>query len=383
MAFAAPNPIVVLQVIPRLDSGGAERGCVDVAGALAKAGHVALVASSGGRMESELGALGGFALRMNAATKNPLGLIFNVVKLMQFIRRYRVSVVHARSRAPAWSAYAAARLTGTPFVTTFHGAYSAKTMLKRFANSVMARADRVIAISNHIRRHVQDTYGTAPERLVLIPRGINLDKFNPDAVSTDRVKAVKTQWGLLGHPGKIILAPGRLTAWKGQSLAIEAFAALGRPDCTLVLAGDPQGHSDYETKLRTRIAELGLGERILLPGHCTDMPAAMLAADLVLSLAQGKAEAFGRVPVEAQAMGRPPIATALGGALETVHDGVTGWLVPEGDVTALTRAMAHALDQSPQDRHIFAQAGRADVQRRFGMTAMTRATLDVYRDLVR
>jgi glycosyltransferase involved in cell wall biosynthesis len=383
MPIAAQNPMVVLQVIPRLDSGGAERGCLDVAAALSHGGHVALVASAGGRLEPELNSLGGFLLRLNAATKNPLGLIANVVRLMQFIRRYRVSVVHARSRAPAWSAYAAARLTGTPFVTTFHGAYSARTILKRFANSVMARADRVIAISNHIKRHVIDTYHTAPEKLVLIPRGIDLERFNPDNVSPDRVAAIKAQWGLSPNGPRVILIPGRMTAWKGQALAIESFAQLARPDTVLVLVGDGQGHATYEAALTKRIAELDLGDKVIMAGHCDDMPAAILAADIVLSLATGKPEAFGRVPVEAQAMGRPPIATALGGALETVVDGLTGWLVPEGDGEALTRAIAFALDLSEEARARMATQGRASVTRRFSKGAMTRATLDVYRDLLR
>ena len=383
MALASQNPMVILQVIPRLDSGGAERGCLDVAAALSLGGHVALVASAGGRLEAELKSLGGFLLRLNAATKNPFGLIANVVRLMQVIRRYRVSVVHARSRAPAWSAYAAARLTGTPFVTTFHGAYSAKSALKRFANSVMARADRVIAISNHIRRHVIDTYHTAPEKLVLIPRGIDLDRFNADNVSADRIAAARASFGAGIGDRRIVLVPGRLTAWKGQALAIEAFARLRRNDLALVLAGDGQGHDAYETALKAQADMLGVGAHVFMPGHCEDVPAAMLAADLVMSLAEGKPEAFGRVPVEAQAMGRPPIATALGGALETVADGLTGWLVPEGDSEALARAMSYALDQSADNRAEMAQAGRAGVVRRFSKGAMTRATLDVYRDLLR
>ncbi len=383
MALASTNPMVILQVIPRLDSGGAERGCLDVAAALSHGGHVALVASAGGRLEAELSALGGFLLRLNAATKSPFGLLANVVRLMQVIRRYRVSVVHARSRAPAWSAYAAARLTGTPFVTTFHGAYSARSALKRFANSVMARADRVIAISNHIRRHVIDTYHTAPEKLVLIPRGIDLERFNPENVSTERIEAARHSFGLGPSGQRIILVPGRLTAWKGQALAIEAFARLKRTDAVLVLAGDGQGHDSYETALKAQATMLGVADRVCLPGHCQDVPAAMLAADLVMSLVEGKPEAFGRVPVEAQAMGRPPIATALGGALETVSDGVTGWLVPEADSEALARAMAFALDQPAEHRAEMAAAGRAGVVKRFSKGAMTRATLDVYRDLLR
>jgi len=380
----------VLQVVPELDAGGAERTTVEIARAIVEAGGRAIVASRGGRLEGELKAAGGELVRMPAHSKNPLVMWSNRGRLIDVVRSEGVDIVHARSRAPAWSALAAARATGARYVATYHGVYAAKTPWKRAYNGVMARGDVVIANSDYTRDHVRLEHGTDPARIVAIPRGADLARFDPERVSPDRVAAVRASWGL--SPGDrpfLVLLPGRLTAWKGQSVLVEAARILVErgaasgvgDDLSIILAGDAQGRTDYETDLRTRIAEAGLDGMAKTPGHCDDMPAAYAAADVVVS-ASTRPEAFGRVAVEAQAMGRPVIASDHGGSRETVEAGVAGFLTPPGDALALADAIETLAKAGPGARAAMGAAGRARVEARYSTAAMCAATLDVYRDLL-
>lgn len=382
---AGMNPSI-LQIIPSLDAGGAERTTIDIAVALAREGYGALVASEGGRMEGELLRAGGELIRFRASTKNPAAIWRNAAILAGMIRERNISLIHGRSRAPAWSALIAARRMGIPFVTTYHGIYNAKGPLKRWYNSVMARGHCVIANSQWTAEHVLKTYPKARDRLVVIPRGIDLSYFDASAVGPDRVSAIRNGWGFSGGE-RVVFLPGRLTRWKGQHVFAAALARLnsaGRwpKDARAVIAGDPQGRDGYAAELSRAIAEAGLQESTIVAPHVSDMAAAYLASDIVVS-ASIEPEAFGRVPPEAAAMGRPTIATDHGGARETVLAGESGFLVPPGDVGALAETVAKLLSLAPEQRAAMGAKGRSHIKARFTLERMCADTLAVYKRLIR
>jgi glycosyltransferase involved in cell wall biosynthesis len=370
-------PPTVLQVLPALGSGGVERGTVEIGRALVEAGGRALVASAGGPMVAELEAAGVRHLTMPLDRKTPAALLANAAALRRIAREEGVAIIHARSRFPAWSALMAARGAGARFVTTYHGSYNEGFPGKRFYNSVMARGDRVIAISEHIAALVRDRYGVGPDRLRVIPRGVDSARFDPDAVSPERIEALRRDWRL--QPGcPVIFLPARLTRWKGQAVLLRAVEALPEPRPLVVLAGDAQGRDAYRAELEALAARIGVTMR--LPGPVSDMPAALMLADVVVH-ASTDAEAFGRTIVEAQAMRRPVIASDLGAPRETVEEGVTGWRVPPGDAPALAAAITRALSLAPEARAAMGEAARAAVLARYTTRAMQDATLAVYREL--
>lgn len=373
--------MILLQVIPELEAGGAERTVLDVAEAVVAAGGSALVASQGGRLEDELAALGGRHVSLPLKSKNPLTIWRNAARLAALIRAEGVQIIHARSRAPAWSAMWAARRTGIPYVTTYHGVYNARSSAKRWYNSVMARGDRVIANSQFTADHVRAEHGVGEDRLRVIPRGVDLDRVSPDAVAADRVAALRAQWGLAREDTRpVLLLPARLTRWKGQLVAIEALAKFGG-GAVLVLAGDDQGRTEYRAELETRAAELGLADRVRLPGHVADIPAALALADLVLTPSI-EPEAFGRTAAEAGAMGKAVIAADHGGAREIIVQGETGWRVAPGDSDALADAIAEAFRIGPEGRAAIGEAGRTRVRERFSKASLQSATLQVYQELL-
>jgi glycosyltransferase involved in cell wall biosynthesis len=312
---------VILQIVPGLSAGGAERTVIEVAEAITLGGGRALVVSEGGRMEDELHAVGGELIRLNAKTKNPAAILFNALRLSHIIRRRGVSLVHARSRAPAWSGFLAARHTRRAFVTTYHGIYNQKGRLKAFYNGVMARGHAVICNSRYTESVVRERHPSRAEQLVVIHRGVDVARFDPANVSDERVRAVRASWGVA--PGaRVVLLPARLTRWKGQRVLIEAAAQLlssgEAGDVRFVLAGDEQGRSLYRNELEELIASLNLGGKVIIAGHCEDMPAAFKAAAFAV-VPSVEAEAFGRVSIEAQAMGCPVIAANIGALPETIE----------------------------------------------------------------
>ncbi|WP_043833597.1 glycosyltransferase family 4 protein [Muricoccus aerilatus] len=370
----APPP-TVLQVLPALGAGGVERGTLEIARALVEAGGRALVASAGGPLVPALEAGGARHIRLPLDRKNPAALLAGAAALGRVVREEGVGIVHARSRFPAWSALMAARATGVHFVTTYHGTYNEDFPGKRLYNSVMARGERVIAISEHIAALVRARHGVGPDRLRVIPRGVDPARFDPAAVEPARVAALCRAWNLpAGRP--VVLLPGRLTRWKGQAVLLRALSLMPEPRPVVVLAGDAQGREAYRAELEA----LAAGAEVRFPGPVEDMPAALLLADLVIH-ASTDAEAFGRTVIEAQAMGRPVIASDLGGPRETVEEGVTGWRVPPGDPPALAEAMAHALSLREEARAAMGRASRAAVLARYTTRAMQEATLAVYREL--
>lgn len=376
------NGPAILQVVPRLETGGAERATVDIAAVLAREGFTALVASEGGRMVGELEAAGGEWVSMPLDTKSPLALAANARRLERLIRARSVNLLHARSRAPAWSALWAARAARIPFVTTFHGAYSAGSAAKRLYNSVMLRGDAVIANSQWTADHIASTYAFRPKRLVVIPRGVDLDRFDPAHVSHDRVLDLRRSWGAR-ESDVLILLPGRITRWKGQLVLVEALATIlrnGYGSFHAVLAGDAQGRDSYLAEVRQSIERTGLGERVTIAGHVDDMPAAYRTADIVVS-ASTNPEAFGRVAAEASAMERPVVATDHGGARETVVPGESGLLVPPADKSALAAAFEQLLKAGAEARRAMGARGREHIARNFSLARMTADTLALYREL--
>jgi glycosyltransferase involved in cell wall biosynthesis len=380
MSADPPTPPVVLQVLPALQSGGVERGTVEMTAAIVAAGGRALVASAGGILVSRVERAGGRHVRLNLASKNPVTMLLNAGRLARLIRRERVDIVHARSRAPAWSAWLACRRTGAHFVTTWHGSYSETVWGKGRYNAVMARGERVIAISQHIAAQLMQRHGVPQERVRIVPRGVDPAVFDPAVVSGDRLVRLAAQWRLLDGQLVVLLA-ARLTRWKGQAVAIEALARMQQRNVCLILAGDDQGRTRYVRDLLRLAVKLGVGDRVRLVGDCADMPAALKLADVALNVSTAP-EAFGRTVIEAQAMGRLLVATGHGGAAETVRDGQTGFLVPPGDAAALAVMLDRVLALPEADRLAIGQTARADVCAHYTTASMQRATLDVYDEVL-
>ncbi len=375
-----PPGTTVLQVLPSLETGGVERGTIEITQAIAQAGGRALVTSAGGRQVPGILRAGGQHLTVKLATKDPVNIFMNAGKIASLVRSERVSLLHARSRAPAWSALWAARRTGVPFVTTYHGYYSEGTPGKRLYNSVMARGDRVIAISQFIADLITARHGTDPAVIRMIPRGADLEMFDPERVGGGRLAKLATTWRLPDGMSTIML-PARLTRWKGATVLLDAVARMQRQDVCCVLVGDAQGGGRYAQSLMQQAKRLGLSDRLRMVGACDDMPAALMLADVVVS-ASTAPEAFGRTIVEAQAMGRMVVVTDHGGAAETVEQDATGWRVPPSDPAALAEALDYALSLPPEHREWLGQMARYAVEMRFSTAAMQEATLAVYRELL-
>jgi glycosyltransferase involved in cell wall biosynthesis len=375
----------VLQVTPELNAGGVERTTIEMAEAVTCAGGLALVASVGGRLESDLRAAGGELIRLPLASKNPITLLSNANALARIAQTRNVNIIHARSRAPAWSALMAARRLKLPFVTTYHGIYNAKTPLKRWYNSVMARGDLVIANSEYTRGHVLETYKLDPARVIAIPRGVDVEVFDPARVDPAQVAAQRAAWGLQPNdPRFVLIAPARLTRWKGQLVLIEALARLARrrPGAVLtVFAGDAQGRDDYVREMETAISSGGLQSDVVIAGHVGQMATAFAASDAA-AFPPTDPEAFGRGAVEAQAMRVPVIAADHGGLSETVVEGVTGLKVRPGDAAALEAAIERMLDMGSEARATMGANGRDRVCLLYTKTALQASTLQVYDKLL-
>lgn len=385
-AFAGlARPPVVLQVLPALDTGGVEQGTLEIAEAVTVAGGRALVASAGGRLAVRLARWDALHLEMPLDRKGPGAIVANARRIARAIREHGVDIVHARSRAPAWSARLAARRTGARFVTTYHGTYNEDLPFKRRYNAIMASGERVIAISEFIRAHLLERHPVEPERVVVIHRGVDLERYRPEAIGAPRILRLQDQWRL-PEDARVVMLPGRLTRWKGQSVLLEAFARLARAarfaDVRCVLAGSDQGRSGYAAALAERARRADIGGRVVFAGDCDDMPAAYILSAVVVS-ASTDPEAFGRVMAEAGAMGTPVIASDHGAAPEIVRVGETGWLVPPGEPEALAAALARVLDLDSAARLALAARARAHVAERFSKDLMCARTLGVYAGLLR
>jgi len=373
------GPLTIVQMLPELYSGGVERGTLELGKYLVKQGHRSLVISGGGPMVEQLEAEGSHHVQWSVGKKSlgSLKYIFPVRKLLQ---KEKVNILHLRSRLPAWIGYLAWKTldkdSRPKLVTTFHGFYSINAY-----SGVMAKGERVIAISNAIKEHVMAHYRVPAEKISLIYRGVDETAFDPSAVSAARIDALKQEWGIDTDTGPLILLPGRLTSWKGQDVFLNSLAKLVHLDWTAVCVGELRQDSSFTRSIMDLLARLQLGDRVKFAGVCRDMAAAYLAADLVVSASSKEAEAFGRVAIEAQAMGRPVVATAHGGSLETVLPGQTGWLVAPDDEDSLAQAIQAAL----ADRDLllrYGEAGRQWVLNNFTTDIMCEKTVSLYNDLL-
>ena len=380
----------ILQIVPELETGGAELSAIEMAAAITEAGGRALVASQGGRMEAALEAAGGELIRMSVATKNPLRLWQNAKAIAQIVRDQGVDLLHARSRAPAWSTLRAARQTNVPFITTYHGAYGESSAVKHLYNSVMVRGQLVIANSEYTAQLIEARYRTPRAKIRVIHRGVDA-AFDPDLIEPDRIQAIRKRWGV-AEGLRVVLLAGRLTSWKGQRVLIDAFAQLDQQgassNAVVVLAGDHQGREAYRDGLIEQIEAAGLHGHVLLVGHESDMPGALAAAHIAV-VASTEPEAFGRSAVEAQAMGCPVIATRHGAPPETViapptagPDTQTGWLCVPGDARDLAQTLRDALVLPSDARQRIGANARANVQARFTSAQMKSKTLKVYDEIL-
>ena len=370
----------VLQIIPALNEGGAERTTVEIARAIAIAGGRALVATSGGRLSGEIERAGGRIIEMPVHSKNPLTIISNRGRLMRIINDETVDILHVRSRAPAWSALLAARATRTPLVSTWHGAYREGNLIKRFYNSGLARADLVIANSAYTADQIRQSRELGA-RLKVIHRGADLSVFDPASVEPLRIEKLREVWGISADVAFVVLMPARFSDWKGHGVAIDA-AKLLKDDpryglagnFRLIFAGDDGGRREFAAGIGQLIGDAGLGEVIRLVGHCGDMPAAYALADVVMSPST-RPEAFGRVAAEAGAMGCVAIGANHGGARETIIDNETGFLTEPGSAASLADAISKAASLGREGRLKMGEKARRRIIREFSTDAMAAATL--------
>ncbi len=366
----------VLQVVPELNAGGVEGTTLEIAQALIAEGHGAHVISAGGRMEDDLLRMGGILHKADIGSKNILTIFRRIRLLRAIIHEHKIDIVHARSRAPAWPAYHAARIEGVPFLTTYHGIYNSGSAIKTYYNSVMAKGEHIIANSEFTKAHIIKTHGTAAESITAISRGVDMERFDPANIPAKDILAQRNRWGVPAEQ-KVVLLPGRLTRWKGPLVAVEALTRLPQ-DCVLILLGDAQGRDGFVAEIDAKAAELGVTDRLIKACHSRDVPTALAAADVVIS-ASTDPEAFGRVAAEAQAMEKPIVATAHGGALESVVDGETGFLVAPSDARALAKGIESAQNWKTYD----GPAARARISAYFSTKSLQSKTLSVYNDLLK
>jgi len=368
----------ILQILPALEQGGVERGAVEVASALAQAGIPNAVASAGGRLVASLDAIGVRHYTLPLASKNPFVVMRNGTRLAALAKEGGFTLMHVRSRAPAWSVRRASRLSGVPFITTWHGLYgTSPAWLKIPYNRIMLTGLATIAVSDCVREHILSVYGADPAKVVRIHRGADVDRFRPDAVEPGRVAEFRARLGVA--PGAALLTlPGRLTYWKGQKLLLEAQSMMRRAEVAVLFVGSDQGRTAYTAELKAMAASLPAGKSAFFLEHTDDMPLVYAASDVVVSASSAQPEAFGRVIPEAQAMGRIVVGTAHGGACETVADGVTGLLTPPGDAAALAAALDRALEMPADEAAKMRAAAVESVRENFSTAKMCERTLELY-----
>lgn len=373
--------ITVLQVIPSLISGGVERGTIDVAIALKEQGFGSLVASSGGPLVASLDRHAIKHITLPLGSKNPLVILFNALRLAALVRAEKVDIIHARSRAPAWSAYLAHRMTGCKFMTTFHGNYSLKPIkpLKKLYNSVMVKGQKVIAVSKFIKEQITKNYEVGTGKLATIHRGVDLKEFCPEKVISLRLLAIRKKLPIPDDK-TIIVMPGRLSFLKGHKVLLDAFSLLDKDKFCCLIVGDVEKNYNYYLELASLVDKLGLTDNVIFTGNITDMPAVYLLSDMVVTPSILE-ESFGRIPIEAQAMGRIVIASNLGGFKETIKDGETGFLVPPNDSKALAEAINHVNNLTEHKKYKIMQAAQKNAAL-FSLEKMTGKTLSIYRELV-
>ena len=373
---------VIVQILPALNRGGVERGTVEIAKAVIDRGYKAVVISNGGLLESQLTRMGATVHRLPVHSKNPLKWPFIRSKLSEILRAEGADIVHVRSRAPAWIALPVAARLSLATVSTIHSKFAPKNALKHLYNRKMLKADAVIAISDFIKSIIATHYAQhkSEEDVTVIHRGVDTVVFDPASVTQQRIIREAERLNL-PEEGSVVMLPARPTSWKGHEVLIRAVAALNRPDVTLLLVGAGDGPPRFIAALEQLARKTGLDGRLRIATGSNDMPAAFMLAD-VIAMPSTVPEPFGRVAVEAGAMGRPVVAFNHGGAVESVLDGKTGWLAKPNDVEALTSALTSALDLSQTDRARLAKRARAHITKFFSKEKMCQKTMEIYDNLL-
>ena len=375
------SPPIILQVLPRLESGGVERGTIEITSAIRHAGWKALVASNGGSMVPHVTHAGGEHITLPLKTKNPLKIYANAHRLARVIRERGVSLIHARSRGPAWSAYLAAKWTGIPLVTTFHGVYSFEGKVKWRYNQIMTRGVRVIAVSNYIREHLIEAYHVAAEKIVTIHRGVDFSVFGGKHVIPERLATLTKQWRLPDEHVPVIFCPGRISPTKGQHVLIDALALMKDEPFLCIIAGSDEGHEEYRHQLQEQIVAHGLEGKMRMADATKFMNEAYQLSHLVV-VPSIRPESFGRVAIEAQAMGLAVVATDQGGSRETIVQNETGYLVPPENAQAMMVSIKYALNRDPATVRAMADFARRHVRDHFSAELMKEKTLQVYADVL-
>ena len=379
--------IKVLQVIPKLGYGGAETGCYDIAHYLPENNCKSFIVTSGGDLIKFIDKEKVKLIKLPVHSKNPLLILLNSIILVGIILFYNISIVHARSRAPAWSCLLATKFTRRKFVTTFHGTYNFNSRIKRFYNSVMVRSDLIIAGSNFIFSHIKENYSEYigyKKKFLVIFRGINVDYFDPYSKLENDEKKLLKKWEI-DKEKKIVLLPGRLTSWKGQELFIEAInlakIELGYEAFDAVILGSDQGRDLYKKKLIRLTEQHRLTNQIRFIDHCKDMALAYKVSDIIISCSI-EPEAFGRVAVEAQSMQKLIIASNIGGSNETIINEKTGLLFDSGNAISLSKKIIHAITMDETSLELMGKEGRKNVIKKFNVEKMCFSTYSEYKRLL-
>jgi glycosyltransferase involved in cell wall biosynthesis len=381
------SKLKVLQVIPKLGYGGAETGCYDLAHYLAEVDAKSYIVTSGGELIKYIDKKKVKLIKLPVHSKNPIIIFFNSIILIFIILYYKISIVHARSRAPAWACLFATKITRKKFVTTFHGTYNFKNSIKKFYNSIMVRSNLIIAGSNFIFSHIKDNYSeyiNIRKKFLVIFRGINTDYFDPTTTLENEESKLKLDWNL-DKEKKIILMPGRLTEWKGQKLFIEALNLvnknLGYDAFNAVILGADQGRSLYKKKIIRLVEQLRMTNQVKFIDHCKNMPLAYKISNFVVS-ASIEPEAFGRVSVEAQSMEKVIIASNIGGSNETIINDITGFLFSSGNATSLSEKIIKVLNLDDAKLKYMGIEGRKNINKKFNVEKMCFSTYSEYKKIL-
>ena len=379
----------VLQILPSLTSGGIERGVVEMNNYLVKNGYNSIVLSSGGKMVYQIEQGGGKHITLNVATKNPFKIWNNISKIKKIIKQNNIDVVDVKSRAPAWSTYFACKRAKCPLITSIHGNYSISkfpiSIFKKLYNSSMVKGDYIVCVSNYVKDYAFKNYKKFKEKYAnnkvkIIHRGVDIKVFNPEIESKERIVRLINSMSL-PNDKSIILLPGRLTEWKGQLYFMDVLAKLKHKDYLCLSVGDAKGHEKYRDRLKQKIRDLKLDGYVRLENHVLDMAALYMISDIVVS-SSIRGEAFGRIVPEAQAMERMVIGTAIGGSLETVIDGKTGWLVKPEDKDKFAETIDMILDMPIEKRLEIGKKARKHIINDFTIDKMCEKTVDVYNEAI-
>lgn len=380
MSKPSTKKLVIAQIIPSLESGGVERGAIDLAIYLKRHNHQPIIITSGGKMINQLKENNIKYIILNVKSKNPINIITNIIKLKQIIKHYKIDILHARSRAPMISAYYASKIQKVKLVSTVHGTYSIN-FIKKFYNSYMLKTDYVIMVSSFIKKYIHTNYPKYFSKLnsnnsQIINRGVDINYFNINNIDNSRINKIIDQWQIANLETKLIFVPARFTSWKGHEFLIDALNNI-KNNFLCIMAGSSHGHDQYLARLKNKVNNLELSSKIKFVENCSDMPAAYAICDFVIAPSI-KAEAFGRIPIEAQSCQKPIIASNIGGFLETINNNKTGFIYDNNNINDLTLKITILLNMTNYQLESIGKVGRENVINNFSNDIMLEKTLEIY-----